>query len=480
MPGNATDTDTAAATGLIDRLRAALGPSAVLNDPDRMAPYAQEWRGRFASHPVAVLRPDSTAAVAQAVTCCAAAGIAIVPQGGNTGLVGGAVAGADRPSVILNLSRLNTIRAFDRANDTITVDAGCILQQVQDAAIEADRLFPLSLGAEGSCQIGGVISTNAGGVMTIRYGNMRDLVLGLEVVLPDGQVLDGLNSLRKNNTGYDLKQLFIGAEGTLGIVTAAVLKLFPRPRQQVTTLVALDTAEAALDLYGHLRAACGDALFAYELMPRMALDLASAHLPDIPAPFSDWPAWLVLLETSTSADAFDLRALVEDALANSVEDGVIRDAVLAESEAQRLSFWRLREAMPEISRTLGGSLHHDLSVPVSRVPGFLADGVALVDRLCPGARAIPFGHLGDGNIHFNFLYPEGGSAEGFLARGAEIGRALHDLTRAAGGSMSAEHGIGLLKRRELAETADPVALDVMRRVKATLDPAGIMNPGKVV
>jgi FAD/FMN-containing dehydrogenase len=462
-------------------LTSALGPAGVLTQPSDMAAYATDQRGIAVSAPVAVLRPASTQETAAAVRLCAAAGLPIVPQGGNTGLAGGAVARPERPAALLNLGRMDRIRELDALDYTVTVEAGCILQRLREAADAADRQFPLSLAAEGSCTVGGILSTNAGGVMTLRYGNARDLVLGLEVVLADGQVWQGLRRLRKDNTGYDLKHLFLGAEGTLGIITAATLKLFPRPRRTDTLFAALPDPDAAIALSARLRNATADALTAFELVPRFAIDGAARYLGEQIDPLPAAPSpWYALVElTSGSADGA-LRRQAEAALAAALDEGLIQDAVFAESEAQRRALWRVREAPPEIGRKVGGALHHDVSVPVSRVPAFIAEATAAVTALVPGCRPYPFGHVADGNIHYNIARPETMSGEAFLARGPEVKRRVHDIALAHNGSISAEHGIGLFKRDELQRVKPALELELMRRMKAALDPAGIMNPGKVL
>jgi len=461
----------------LDRL---LGPGGLLRGPEAMAPYAFDWRGIEGSHPLAVLRPADTGQVAACVCLCAGAGLPMIPQGGNTGLVGGTVAPAGLPAVLLNLGRLNRIRALDPLNHTITVEAGCILAQVQQTAAEADRLFPLSLGAEGTCTIGGNLSSNAGGILTIRYGNARDLVLGLEVVLADGTVWNGLRALRKDNTGYDLKQLFLGAEGTLGIITAATCKLFPRPRQRETALVALDDPAAAVALLSRLRTATGDGLTAFELMPRLALDGAAAYLGEDLNPFTGAHPWTVLVELAAGMPGPALREAAESVLATALEEGQVRDAVFAESEGQRARLWRIREGLPEIGRRIGGVVHHDVAVPVSRVPDLIHQAGAALERLMPGIRPYPFGHVADGNIHYNIARPPDMDGPAYLARAGEITAIVHGVVLGLGGTISAEHGIGRRKAAELERVKDPVELDLMRRIKTLLDPQNLMNPGKVL
>ncbi|WP_207481675.1 FAD-binding oxidoreductase [Arenibaculum pallidiluteum] len=463
----------------LDRLRDRLGPSGLLTAPEDMEPFLMEWRGRKHGNGLAVARPASTEEVAFTVATCAEAGIPIVPQGGNTGLVGGSIPDAGT-ELVLSLSRMNRIRRMDPLDFTVTVEAGCVLQQVQEAAASVDRLFPLSLGAEGSCQIGGNLASNAGGILTIRYGNARDLVLGLEVVLPDGRVWEGLNALRKNNTGYDLKDLFIGSEGTLGVITAATLKLFPRPRRREVALLGVPSPDAAIELLSILRAATSDALTAFELMPRNGIDFALRHVTGTIDPLQGRHPWYVLLEVASGTDDETLRETLETALGEAVEAGLVEDAVLAASDEQSKRLWFIREAIVEAQKHEGGSIKHDISIPVSRVAEFIARGTELVEALVPGIRPVPFGHVGDGNIHFNLTQPEGADTAAYLARWDEINRAVHDLVLELGGSISAEHGIGTFKTAELARVKSPLELELMRRLKAAIDPAGLMNPGKLL
>jgi D-lactate dehydrogenase (cytochrome) len=374
---------------------------------------------------------------------------------------------------------MNRIRAVDPVNFTMTVEAGCILAHLQQAAAEADRLFPLSLGAEGSCQIGGNLSTNAGGIAVLRYGNTRELTLGVEVVLPDGRVWDGLRGLRKDNTGYDLKQLFIGGEGTLGIITAATVKLFPKPREVETAFLGLSRVEDVMDLFARARAATADQLTAFELIPRAALDLALAHIPDTVDPLASAHPWYVLLEMSSSQTDSGLRGLLERLLAGALDESLVADGVIAESGAQSGRLWRIREAIVE-AQNYSGSIKHDVAVPVSRVAEFVIRATAGVTQRLPGIRPMAFGHVGDGNIHFNLTQPEGADTEGYLARWQEFNDIVHEVVRQLHGSISAEHGVGLMKRDEITHYKSPVEIDLMRRVKHALDPDNIMNPGKVV
>ena len=462
------------------RVRALLGDKGVIDDAADMAPYLRDWRKRYQGAARLVARPASTAEVAALVGLCAEAGVPIVPQGGNTGLCGGATPDETGAAVVLSLARMNRMRALDAANNTLTVEAGMTLAGVQAAASAADRLFPLSLAAEGSATIGGNLSTNAGGVAVLRYGNARDLVLGLEVVLADGRVWDGLRGLRKDNTGYDLKHLFIGAEGTLGIITAAVLKLFPRPREQATALVALAGPEAAVALLDLATAASGDGVTAFELIPRLAIDLVCAHVPGTADPLAAPSPWYVLLELSGGGDgaerlAGDAARLLEQAL----HKGLISDAVLAASGGQRQQLWRLRESISEAQSLEGASVKHDVAVPVSAIPSFMAAGAAVVERLAPGARLCAFGHVGDGNLHFNISQPVGADGAAFLSGSSPLTRAIHDLVTVHGGSISAEHGLGQLKAGEVDLYKQPLERELQARIKAALDPRGLMNPGKM-
>jgi FAD/FMN-containing dehydrogenase len=457
----------------------ALGAKAVVSEPEALAPYLAEQRGRFTSEAPFVVRPANTEEVATAVKLCRDAGAAIVPQGGNTGLVAGAVSFAKDNAVLLSLGRMNRVRKVDAADYSITVEAGCILQQVQEVAAQADRLFPLSLGAEGSCQIGGNLSTNAGGVHVLRYGTARDLVLGLEVVLPDGRIWNGLRALRKDNTGYALKHLFVGAEGTLGIITAACLKLFPRPAETEVAFVAVRDPAAAVELLARARAATGDRVNAFELIPRIGLDFALKHVAGIEDPLDAANDWYVLVELASGRADGSLRDSLEEFLATAIEDGLVSDAALAANERQAQAFWAIREGIVEAQKFEGGSIKHDVSVAVSKTPEFIARATKLVAEMVPGIRPVPFGHVGDGNIHFNLSQPEGADREAYLDRWEEVNRAVHELIVAMGGSISAEHGIGHLKATENAHFKSEVEMDLLRRVKQALDPDNLMNPGKV-
>ena len=467
-------------TALRERLTEIVGAAGVLTEPADMAPFLVDERARYRGATPAVVRPSTTEEVARVVALCAAEKIPIVPQGGNTGLCGGATPHASGRELVVSLARLNRVREVDPLNYTITVEAGVILADVQKAAAEADRLFPLSLGGEGTARIGGNLSTNAGGTGVLRYGNARDLALGLEVVLPDGRVWDGLSALRKDNTGYDLKHLFIGAEGTLGIITAAVLKLFPRPHAVETALVALDDPAAAVALLARARAATGDRVTAFELILRLPFELVLAEIPGTRDPFAGRHPCYVLAELSAGAGEDDARGQMESLLAGAMEDGLVRDAVIAGSGAQAADFWKLRETIPEAQKQDGASIKHDISVPVSRIPGFMEEAAAAAEAAVDGVRVCAFGHVGDGNLHFNMNQPVGGDPAAFLEREDELNTIVHDAASRHGGSISAEHGIGQLKREALIHYKPAVAIELMRRIKAALDPDNLMNPGKVL
>ena len=464
----------------IEALKAVLGPGGWLDAATDRAPFETDFRRLHQGVTPLVALPDSTARVAQLVEICARERIAIVPQGGNTSYCGGATPRPAGNEILLSLRRLRRIRAVDPLNDALTAEAGCVLAELQSAATGVNRLLPMSLGSEGSATLGGIVSTNAGGTAVLRYGMMRALVLGLEVVLPDGRVLDQLTALRKDNTGYDLKQLFIGAEGTLGVVTAATLRLFPRPVASATAFVGLDSPAAALALLGMLREAQGDAITTFELVPRIALEFVARHVPGTRDPFDATHAWYVLAESSLASGDAEAAGRFEATLAEAIGRGLAHDAVIAASDAQRAAFWRLRETIPEAQGREGASLKHDISVEPARLPGFVEAGRALLERLAPGARLVAYGHLGDGNLHYNLSEPAGGDGGALAARTGEIRRAVHDLVAQHGGSFSAEHGIGQAKVGELERYEDPVALELMRTIKRVIDPQGIMNPGKVL
>ncbi|MFT4174348.1 MAG: FAD-binding oxidoreductase [Rhodocyclaceae bacterium] len=464
---------------LINRLRAIVGDVYVIDTPNDLAPFQRDWRGRYEGHARCAVRPGNTDELAAVVAVCAEAGVPMVPQGGNTGLVGGGVpcVGGE---VIVSTARLRRVREVDPANNTITVEAGCTLAEVQAAARQHERLFPLSLAAEGTCQIGGNLSTNAGGVHVLHYGNTRELTLGLEVVLPDGQIWHGLRGLRKDNTGYDLKHLFVGAEGTLGIITAAVLKLFPLPCSRAVAWVALRDEAAAIELLTLLRARAGDRLTAFEIVGRSALDLVLQHMPGTHDPLSERYAWQALVELSDPAPGDAPREVLEATLGDALEAGLIADAALSASEAQALALWALRENISEAQRIEGVSIKHDIAVPVSRIPAFLNQAGEALRTQFPDVRIVAFGHVGDGNLHYNMSKAQAVDNGAFIAQTPQVNRIVHDIVASLGGSISAEHGLGQLKREEITHYKAPLELALMRRIKDALDPHGLMNPGKVL
>ncbi|MGH8686204.1 MAG: FAD-binding oxidoreductase [Burkholderiales bacterium] len=457
------------------RLQAAfaaiVGAPHVITGAADTAPYTRDWRRQYAAPALAVLRPGTTAEVAALVALCAREDIAVVPQGGNTGLSGGSVPTGTRREIVLSLSRLNHVREVDPLNDTITVEAGCVLAQVQKAADEAGRLFALSLAAEGSCQIGGNLSTNAGGVNVLRYGNAREQVLGLEVVLPDGRVWNGLRALRKDNTGYDLKQLFIGAEGTLGVITAAVLRLQPKPSATVTAWVAVQTPAQAVELLSHVHRHCGERVSAFELLSRPCIDAVLKYRPGTRDPIPGFDAWFVLVEMTDVGTDAQLVDLLQHALADAFDDGIAVDAAVAKSGAERAALWSIRETIPEAQFA---NVKHDVAVPVSKVPALIERAGAALAAAFPGAPIYAFGHIGDGNIHYNV-----GDAA-LNARREEVNRVVFGVVDALGGSISAEHGLGQLKREAIRDHKSALELELMRALKGTLDPRGLMNPGKVL
>ena len=462
---------------VLQAIREVVGPKGWIDDPADLASYLIEERGLFHGACAGVVRPATTAEVAGVIAICAEAGVAVVPQGGNTGLVGG---GVPDGGVVLSTTRLNRIRSIDPANRTITVEAGVILADVQRAADEAGALFPLSLAAEGSCRIGGNLATNAGGITVVRYGNARDMVLGLEVVLPDGRLWDGLRGLRKDNTGYDLKQLFLGSEGTLGIITAAVLKLFPKPRVTETALAAVPSVQAALDLFNRTNETAGDSLTAFEFMARPCIDFCLRHVPGVVDPFAETHPYYALIKLASAREESALNDTLEQILADALEQGLVDDAVIAASEAQAEALWRIRESIPEGQKPEGGSIKNDVSVPVSRVPEFIELATKAVEEALPNIRVVAFGHLGDGNIHFNLTQPAGADSEAYLAEWERLHRIVCDIATGLGGSFSAEHGIGRLKQVDMARYKSEVEIDLMRTLKSALDPNNIMNPGKVI
>ena len=472
-------TDLSIPGNLAERLQAIVGSRGIVA-PHEAGPYQVDWRDQYRGRAAAVVRPASTEEMSKVVALLAGLRIPMVPQGGNTSLCGASVPDESGTQVVVNLARMNRVRAIDPANNTMTVEAGCVLATVQEAAEKHGRLFPLSLGAEGSCEIGGNLSTNAGGTGVLRYGNTRELVLGLEVVLPDGRVWDGLRGLRKDNTGYDLKQLFVGAEGTLGIITAAVLKLFPVPRSQATALVAVDDPAAAVALLSHLRETCGERVTGFELLARICLDLVLAHIPGSRDPLPAAHPWYVLVELSDSTEGSALDTLLESALGAAAEAGTIRDAAIAASRAQRLEFWKLRENVSEAQKLDGVSIKHDVSVPVSRVPDLIRRAGAELARRYPDIRIVAFGHVGDGNVHYNCSKSERQEARAFFEQAPDVNHIVYEVVTALGGSISAEHGLGVLKREEIKLYKGALELELMRAIKRTLDPHGLMNPGKVL
>ncbi len=461
---------------LIAKFRKIVGDKYAVTDAADIAPYVTEERDLFHGRSPLVLRPGSTAEVAAICKLASEHRIALVPQGGNTGLVGGQT--PHNGEVVVSLRRMDKIREVDTASNTMTCEAGVILQVAQQRAAEVDRLFPLSLGAEGSCTIGGNLSTNAGGTAALAYGVAREMALGVEVVLADGRVLNALSKLKKDNTGYDLRNLFIGAEGTLGIITAATLKLFPKPRAIETAYVGLKSPDDALKLLTISQSEAAGTLTSFELLSQTAVDFSIRHGIGVRDPLSDKHAWYVLMELSSPRD--DARATLEAILGKGLQDGVVDDAVIAANLSQRQAFWKLRDEMSAAQKPEGGSIKHDISVPVAAVPAFIAEADAAVVKLIPGSRPVPFGHLGDGNIHYNVSQPVGADTADFLARWHEVNEVVFKIVLQMGGSISAEHGIGVLKRDELPQVKDKVAIELMRAFKAMLDPLGIMNPGKVL
>ena len=459
------------------RLKDAVGEKGLSTDRSEIAPHLEEWRGKYHGHSPILLKPDSAAQVSAALRICHETGTAVVPQGGNTGLVGGQI--PFNGEVLLSTRRLNKVRSIDESGMTMTVEAGVTLAEVQHQATERHLMFPLSLASEGSCSIGGNIATNAGGTHVLRYGMTRALGLGLEVGLPDGTVLDMLRALAKDNSGYDLKQVFIGSEGTLGVITAATLKLFPRPDSSMTALAAVPSPTDALKLLGAMQAQTGGMLSAFELMPRIALEFVTRHIEGTRDPLDAPSPWYVLIEASGGRHA-NLEASFEDGLAAAVTAGLVSDAVVASSATQAAALWKLRESISEAQKREGASIKHDIAVPVAAIPAFLAKATQAVCAIVPGARPVNFGHLGDGNIHFNFNAPGAGNDPGFLAQWDEVQQAVHDIVKEFGGSISAEHGIGVMKVGSLPRYKSHEELDAMRALKTTFDPKNILNPGKVI
>jgi FAD/FMN-containing dehydrogenase len=462
---------------LLGRFTAIVGDKNAITDPQAQAPYLLEMRDMFRGRTPVVLRPGSVAEVAEILKLANSTSTAIVPQGGNTGLVGGQI--PQQGEIVLSLNRLDRVRELDPVSNTMTCEAGVTLLKAREAAASVDRLYPQLLPSEGTCTIGGNLSTNAGGTAALAYGIARSHALGIEVVLADGRVLNNLNKLKKDNTGYDLKNLFIGAEGTLGVITAAVLRLVPRPRSMETAFVGVASPEAALDLLGLATERTAGGVTSFELMLRMGVELVLRHGAGCRDPLPQAHPWYVLLELSSQARS-GLRAVMEEILAEGLERGLVQDATIADSLEQAKMFWRIRELFGEVQRQEGGSIKHDISVPVAAVPAFIAEASAAVTRLIPGSRPLPFGHLGDGNIHYNVAQPVGADKAEFLKRWDDVNAVVFAVVAKHGGSISAEHGIGVIKRDLLPKVKDPVAFDLMRTLKRTLDPKGILNPGKVL
>jgi FAD/FMN-containing dehydrogenase len=465
---------------LLDRFAAIVGEAHALRDASDLAPHLIENRGLYKGSSPLLLKPGSTEEVAAILKLASETGTPIVPQTGNTGLVGGQTPRTGGHDIIVSLERMNRIRDVDPIANVLVAEGGAILADVQAAAEKVDRLFPLSLGSEGSCRIGGNLSTNAGGTAVLAYGNMRQLCLGLEVVLPTGEIWNGMRRLKKDNTGYDLRDLFIGAEGTLGIITGAVLKLFPKPIGHQVALAGLASPEDALHLFEKASTLCGTALTGFELMPRIGIEFTTRNIDGVRDPLEAPHAWYALIDISTSDSAETASVMVQSLLEQGFEAGLVEDAVIASSVAQQKALWHMRESMSDAQKPEGGSIKHDVSVPVSKIPAFMAEAEKAVLAAMPGARICAFGHLGDGNIHYNISQPVGGDKQAFLDRWREINAIVHAIVLDAGGSISAEHGIGQLKRDELAHIRSPIEMELMYRIKSAFDPAGIMNPGKVI
>jgi D-lactate dehydrogenase (cytochrome) len=457
-----------------------LGAQNVITDASAMEPFLTDHRRLYQGSALCIVTPRSIEQISRLLIYCNERRIGVVAQAGNTSYCGGATPDESGQQIVLSLRRLNRVRSVDPLNYSLVAEAGCILADVQRAADEAERLFPLSLGSEGTCQIGGNLATNAGGTSVLRYGMMRDLVLGLEVVLADGRVLSSLGALRKDNTGYDIKSLFLGAEGTLGIITAASLKLFSKVRATATAFAAVPSVQAAVELLAVLREASGDRVSSFELVPRIGVELTSRHIPGVSDPLDRPYEWYVLCELTSSRAADTLGELLENTLASALDNKLVLDAAIAQSDRERTALWRLRETIPEAQRLEGASLKHDISLSVAALPQFVAQASEWVRAHVPEGRLVAYGHVGDGNLHFNLNQAPGTAQDRFLAREETIKRAIHDLVHDFGGSFSAEHGIGRLKVPELERYASPVELDLMRTVKRALDPRGILNPGKVL
>ncbi|MDS7596329.1 FAD-binding oxidoreductase [Agrobacterium tumefaciens] len=469
-----------ASPALLDRFTAIVGEKNTIRDADELAPRLVENRGLYHGASPLLLKPGSTEEVAAIMKLASETGTPIVPQTGNTGLVGGQTPRPDGGDIILSLERMNRIRDIDPVANVIVADGGCILEEIHKAAEKVNRIFPLSLGSQGSCRIGGNLATNAGGTAVLAYGNMRNLCIGLEVVLPTGEIWDGLRRLKKDNTGYDLRDLFIGSEGTLGVITGAVLKLFPTPLGHQVAFAGLQSTDDALRLFEMASNLCGTALTGFELMPRIGVEFTAKHIPGVRDPLESPHEWYTLIDISTSDSAETAETMMQALLEQGFEAGLVQDAVIAASEAQRKALWHMRESMSDAQKPEGGSIKHDVSVPVSKIPEFMATAEKAVIAAVPGARVCAFGHLGDGNIHYNISQPVGADKAEFLSRWHEVNEIVHGIVLSLNGSISAEHGIGQLKRDELASIRSGIEMDLMRRIKLAFDPAGIMNPGKVL
>ncbi len=467
-------------SALILRFAEIVGTANALTRAEDQAAYLREWRDLYVGKTPVVLRPGSTEEVSRILALANAEGVAIVPQAGNTGLVGGQIPSTAGNEIVLSVSRLKKVRNIDTAGGTFTLEAGVTLLEAQQIAENAGRLFPLSLASEGSCQIGGVLGANAGGTAVLAYGNARNLTLGLEVVLANGEIWNGLRTLKKDNAGYDLRDLFIGSEGTLGVITAASLKLFPRPAEQATAVVALESPEHALKLFRRAEDCAGSGLTTFEFWSETALQFALSHMPGTRDPFSSCYPCYALIELSSGETGGRASYQMEQMLVAASEDGTILDATLASSLQQSRDFWKLRESLSEAQKGAGGSIKHDVSLPIARIPEFLQRAAHVVEKVCPGARPVPFGHFGDGNVHYNVSQPVGMDRAAYLAKWHDMSRAIHTLVAEMDGSISAEHGIGQLKRDELTLFKSPIELEMMRSIKHALDPKGILNPGKVI
>jgi FAD/FMN-containing dehydrogenase len=463
-------------TVLLESLKSIVGERGWTTDASDLEPHLTERRGRLRGEAAIMVSPSTTNQVADIVRACAAEGVSVVPQGGNTGLCGGAIPDDSGEQVLLSLSRMNQIRSIDKEDSSIIVEAGCILADVQKAVADSGQCFPLSLSAEGSCQIGGNLSTNAGGINVLRYGTARQQVLGLEVVLADGSVWDGLRTLRKDTAGFDLKQMFIGSEGTLGIITAAALKMWPHPGDTITVLAALDAPAKAVQLLARLREEMGDKVQAFELMSDRCMRFVSRHIPDVRMPFGDDHPWCVLSEVDAGGDPEAL----ENGLVRIFDEGLVKDVVIAKNQAESNQLWRLRHSISEAQKPEGANLKHDISVPTGRRADFLVEGDRLLQKMMPNARLVAFGHVGDGNLHYNIAQPVGADGEAFLNEGLALTEAIYDLVASMNGSFSAEHGVGIFKKPYMERYRGGIEITLMRTIKAALDPQNTLNPGKVI